>query len=136
MTRRSVLLGALLVPMALGACGKADRAEDAVWGKQPCAHCKMVLSEPRHAAQALDSDGDRLFFDDLGCLLEHERNRGAELPRAWVKNEQGAWMDARRARYATGARTPMNYGYTSSEAGPLSLRDVKRQITERTGARR
>jgi copper chaperone NosL len=135
MTRRGALLCALLVPLALGACSKADQPEDAVWGKQPCEHCKMVLSEPRHAAQAISARGDRLFFDDLGCLLEHERARGEELPRAWVRSEQGAWIDARRARYATGARTPMDYGYASSEAGPLGLQDVKRQIAARTGGR-
>ena len=134
MTRRSVLAGAVLLALSGVGCGKQNEPEDAVWGKQPCDHCKMVLSEPRHAAQVVTGAGQRLFFDDLGCMLEHERAQGRAPLHAWVRSEQGSWIDAQKARYTAGARTPMDYGYASSPAGSLSLQDVKRRIAERKGA--
>jgi copper chaperone NosL len=133
-TRRALLVSAALLALSGAGCQKQNAPEDAVWGKQPCDHCKMVLSEPRHAAQVVTDRGERLFFDDLGCMLEHERAQGRAPAYAWVRSEQGAWIDARQARYGTGARTPMDYGYASSSVGTLSLADVKRQIAERAGA--
>jgi copper chaperone NosL len=121
--------------LCVAACQKRDRPEDPVWGKQPCDHCKMILSEPRHAAQAIAPQGDRLFFDDLGCMLEHERARKTPPEHAWVRDDQGAWIDARATRYAKGARTPMDYGFASSASGTLKLEDVKREILQRVGAR-
>lgn len=135
MTRRRVVLGAVLLALAMAGCSNADQPEEAVWGKQPCAHCKMVLSEPRHAAQGVTSGGERLHFDDLGCMLEYQRKQRAVLARAWVKSAEGAWIDARSARYAPGARTPMDYGYASNPAGELTLGDVERRIAARAGAR-
>ncbi|HEY6556875.1 MAG TPA: hypothetical protein VI072_06365 [Polyangiaceae bacterium] len=134
MTRRGLLACAALLALSGAGCQKQKTPEDAVWGKQPCDHCKMVLSEPRHAAQVITDRGERLFFDDLGCMLEHERAQGGKPAHAWVRSEQGSWIDARQARYAAGARTPMDYGYASSPVGTLSLEDVKRRIAERAGA--
>jgi copper chaperone NosL len=133
MKRRGFLVCGVMLLAAAASCSNPDRAADAVWGKQPCEHCKMVLSEPRHAAQMITRDGTRLFFDDLGCMIEYERARAETPKRVWVRNEQGAWIDASTARYEHGARTPMDYGFASSDHGRLSLADVKRQLARGTG---
>lgn len=52
-----------------------------VWNQQACAHCRMAVGEPAHAAQLITTGGDVLFFDDPGCLLsyvdEHQGKAGS-----------------------------------------------------------
>ena len=77
-----------------------------------CAHCRMVVSAPRVAAQMVAPHEEPRFFDDLGCLREwlkahRERPRGAV---AYVADHRtGAWVRAAAAAYARapGVATPM-----------------------------
>lgn len=104
-------VGALLL------AGCAERVEPAepVWGKEPCAHCMMLLSEKAPAAQMLLEGGQRKYFDDVGCMVlfaDHER----ATPRAsWVHAGEG-WKAASEARYAK-ARTPMDFGFVAASDG-------------------
>jgi hypothetical protein len=112
MTRRELL--AALVALGATACAKTDEPADPVWGKEPCAHCSMIVGDKRSAAQ-VGGDGERRFFDDVGCMASWlEKNRGA---RAWVRTEDGLWIDARSARYVDGAKTPMDFGFVPAQTG-------------------
>lgn len=128
LTRRAFLWGAV----ACAACRGETGPKDPVWGKQPCAHCNMLVSEPLYAAQALNPRGDRLFFDDVGCmasyLLEHR-----DTPKAWVRTAQGQWVEAERTHFRGGARTPMDFGFVADAAGPLDFDAVKKQVTAKNG---
>lgn len=113
MTRRAVLL-----LLALLACkGDEDRAVDPVWGKQPCAHCAMLVTQSATAAQLVAKDGERRYFDDIGCMAAWAKEHG-EPPRMWVRapNDDG-WVDARTAHYRTDAKTPMDYGFVAATTG-------------------
>src|SRR5690349_21779881 len=88
-------------------CEDAARALEPVWGKQACAHCAMLLSDPRFAAQLTTTSGDRFFFDDPGCMASFVRDRRIFIRGMWVHDASGAWLDARSARFATGAASPM-----------------------------
>src|SRR5690349_14924131 len=104
--RRRALLQLALV--ALASCAEDTAPVDPVWGKQPCASCGMVVGDRRYAAQILAPSGERRFFDDPGCLVQHLADRKLEPRGAWVREARGdRWLDARAARYARGARTPM-----------------------------
>lgn len=123
----------LLALAALVACGTDDLPRDPTWGKEPCAHCRMLVEDRLHAAQAVDR-GDRYFFDDVGCLVLWGRGR----PKAhgWVRDGAASgWLDAAKARYRGGASTPMDFGFEArSDGGPLDWDEVKaRSIAREEG---
>lgn len=106
-----------------------------VWGKQPCAHCMMLLSERRPAAQLLLPDGARQFFDDVGCMAEW-LTRGGERPTAaWVRRvDDSDWQDAFSTRYSSGHRTPMDYGFLSADEG-LTFPQLQAAVEQKTKSR-
>lgn len=120
MSRRFSLLAC--AALALVACEDADAPLAPAWGKQRCGHCSMIVGDERFAAQAIDQQGDRLFFDDVGCLAtylhEHPQAR-----HAWVLS-RGSWVDARKASFRAGAKTPMDYGFEAEPGGPVAWNEV------------
>lgn len=124
-TRRTMLV----FTVGLCACrNDLDTAVDPVWGKQPCEHCQMLVSQRASAAQ-LVLDGERHFFDDLGCLIQwlDERKRAA---RGWVRAGDG-WIDTEQARYRGGATTPMDHGYVAAPDGQLTYTEVRTRVLAR-----
>lgn len=119
MTRRSALrfgVGALLV----AACASTDAAVEPVWGKQPCAHCAMVMSDKGFGAQLVSESGDRSFFDDVGCMVTLMEERNVRALHMWTRDAQtGRWLDARSARYVAGASSPMDYGFEARAEGGM-----------------
>ncbi len=106
--RRAVLTGVVL---ALAACEKLDAAVDPVWGKEPCAHCAMLVGDRRFAAQIVTTS-ERKWFDDVGCFVLWAEAHPGKVQKAWVRDADGSgWLDAGSARYASGARTPMDFGF-------------------------
>lgn len=121
LTRRELLLGLLLA-----GCNGSLEPWDPAWGKQPCESCRMLVSDPSYAAELLDQQGRRHFFDDIGCLDAYLVDHPALVPQAlWVRVGPG-WVDARRARYVSGAASPMAYGFLPQERGPLDFAAVRR----------
>ncbi len=82
-----------------------------------CHVCKMGIDDMKHAVQAINSRGEVRFYDDLGCLAEDLREGDfnqwkGERYKIWIKDaETGEWIDAEKAWYRFGDRTPMGYGY-------------------------
>lgn len=115
MTRRELMLLLLLL---LGCESAAPGPTDPVWGKQPCAHCMMLISERAPAAQLLTRSGARQFFDDVGCMAEWlDRNPDAAAL-AWVSSaDHTGWQEASSARFIDGRRTPMDYGFVPGASG-------------------
>lgn len=127
-TRRQLLGSLLGAGLVLAACGKPNEPADPVWGKEPCAHCAMVVGDKRYAAQAV-SDGDRFYFDDIGCLVLWEEARKAKPERRWVKDGQGgSWLDAKSARYVSGAKTPMDFGFEGRKDGGVGWDEMRDQV--------
>jgi nitrous oxide reductase accessory protein NosL len=127
-TRRS-LLRALAIVVVLAACATADGPTEPIWGKQACANCAMVLSDRRFGAQVLSGAGDRFFFDDPGCMVVFLEEHGLESARAWVHEDgAGRWVDARDARYASGAMTPMDFGYEPKSTGELTWSEMRTRV--------
>jgi hypothetical protein len=132
-TRRS-LSRALVAGAVLAACATADGPVEPVWGKQACAHCAMVLSDRRFGAQLVSSDSDRFFFDDPGCMVAFLEERGLGNAHAWV-HDAGRWVDARAARYTSGAVTPMDFGYEPKSAGELTWSEMRTRVLAKEKAR-
>lgn len=84
-------------------------------GRDLCAECGMSVMEDRCSAAILverDDGRGHLLFDDIGCLLDHERSQPAERPIARFVHDHatGAWIPAERATYlmTDSIRTPMD----------------------------
>jgi copper chaperone NosL len=109
--------GWLVALVLVAACSESiDKPIEPVWGKQPCDHCAMILSDARFAAESASADGVRRYFDDIGCLMAYLREHPEAGARAWVRlgNE---WAPAASAHYHTGARSPMDYGLIADANG-------------------
>jgi copper chaperone NosL len=131
-TRATALLWLLL---ALACSEQRARPVEPVWGKQPCDHCMMLVSEKPPAAQLLLGDGARKFFDDVGCMVAWLAQNGGQHLAAWVRAPgRDGWVDARSVRYGAGQRTPMDYGYLPAARG-VSFEELTRAIQQRSAQR-
>jgi len=122
-------LATLLTACARGA-GEEGPAE-VHWGRDTCAHCGMVISDRRFAAQIRGGpQGAAQLFDDIGCAVSwlgaQPWGREAAV-RVWVAalgsgGESARWLDARRAHYTSGPQSPMGYNFGAQDAAaPGSL---------------
>ncbi len=114
---------ALLLALALLGCNAEREPVEPVWNKQPCDHCRMLLSERPYAAQAIDPEGDRRFFDDVGCLADYLNDHPGSYA-AWVALDDG-WVDVAQARFVGDRRTPMGSGFAASADGGLDFTAVR-----------
>lgn len=121
MLRRAFIV--LLLSSASAACRSAGAPEDPVWGRQPCTHCKMLVSDPRFAAQATTPAGERAYFDDVGCLVSYLAEH-PDAKNSLVRDANGRWLEARGAHYRDGAKTPMGFGFVVDAAGPLDFKGI------------
>jgi len=124
--RRHWLAGTAAV---LAGCGDKETWPEGMrrirWDRDTCARCSMVISDPRFAAQVRGGPRDETFsFDDIGCAVFFGVEKGAQHPwlrepsepavRWWVAEaagEGGRWLDARKAHYVAGSRSPMGYDF-------------------------
>ena len=128
MKRRNLVHLLAALALALG-CEDTSAPVEPIWGKQSCGHCRMVVSDPRFAAQLVTPSGERAFFDDVGCLVEHLDDGAAK--HAWVSSGSGVWLDVNRARFAKGASTPMDFGFVAQPGGELDFAAVQRGVQQR-----
>jgi hypothetical protein len=88
------------------------------WDRDQCERCRMVVSDPFHAAQIRQPAGQgrtKVYrFDDFGCaVIWLDKQSWRDLPGVefWVTDHRsGDWIDARKAVFAPGQVTPMEYG--------------------------
>ncbi len=89
-------------------------------GRDECAGCGMLIAEDRCAAAAIVEHGgvrEALVFDDLGCLLDMERDppeRVRFLLRFARDYDARSWIDCESSTFAwtgdSGVHTPMGSG--------------------------
>ncbi|MBM4111793.1 MAG: hypothetical protein FJ253_00210 [Phycisphaerae bacterium] len=114
---RSLCAGALVAVALAAACDRAPLEGPPVLrpGRDVCAECGMSVMEDRcSAATLVDRDDGRghLLFDDIGCMLDHERDGATPPPIARFVHDHatGEWIEAERAVYlmSESIRTPMD----------------------------
>lgn len=95
-------------------------------GKAVCVACDMTVREDRHSAGAVVKEKDarlHLSFDDIGCMLDHEREHKEFTYAEWYVRDasNGEWLDATKASFVLSDMipTPMGSGiaaYATKEA--------------------
>lgn len=83
-----------------------------------CDSCNMKVYEKDHefgvfSAQGVTQDGENVFFDDIGCLLNYERKNGEALAVEWIRDyETLAWTEQDKSvPVKTNLESPMKWGY-------------------------
>jgi len=109
----------VLVTLFLAACTRTppDQPVPVVWDRTTCAHCHMLLSEPRHAAEIVGAQGDVWFFDDPGCLFGWQADNQPAIHRMWFHGEGEAWLASSEVAFVRGGPTPMGSGLVAVPAG-------------------
>lgn len=71
------------------------------YGSDECAHCKMMITDDRFAAQLVTETGKALKFDAIECLASYASAHKSELASAklWISNfeDPGTWVEAEKA---------------------------------------
>jgi copper chaperone NosL len=113
---------ALTLAAALGAC--AIEPQPVHLGSEECAHCRMVITEPQFAAQALNSKGKAFKFDAVECLASWVLSgevSGSDLHSLWVADheEPSSWLRVEEASFlrSDAVHSPMGMGL-------IALRDT------------
>ena len=112
-----------IITLALFSCShETDYSPRKInYDRDVCAQCLMGIAEQQYAVQAINSNGDVLWFDDIGCLNEYMKGdkwkkftEGGKV-QIWVGDAEhkGQWLDAEKAYYRYGDHTPMGYGYSA-----------------------
>ncbi|MBL8886000.1 MAG: nitrous oxide reductase accessory protein NosL [Phycisphaerales bacterium] len=94
-------------------------------GIDQCASCGMTIEDVEFAAARVVIQNARpLLYDDLGCMLDADReNEGGTAHARFVQDFSGTgWIDATRAWYVMDAknRTPMSSGILAFRARPAA----------------
>ena len=91
------------------------------------------LERPALRRAARTDEGERLFFDDVGCMVLDIDQRGLGAPRAWARDGQsGLWLDARTARYLAGAPSPMDFGFEARAGDGVAWDDLRAAVSAKS----
>jgi copper chaperone NosL len=125
-----VVLVAGLATIVRGGQSVPDTVQAIEWNRQPCAHCQMLIGDPRYAAQLITTDGDIVSFDDPGCALRYVAGHHPHIHRLWFHHSvDERWLPAEQAAFTTGATTPMGSGLAAVDArspGAIDLPEATR----------
>lgn len=112
---------ALLLPL-LASCSRPPLSgpPELRLGREECMECGMLIAEDRFScASIIEQDDDRfyVFFDDVGCLLDYEHEKGKAIgviERYVHDSDTKQWVDAQKACFILAdherLRTPMGSG--------------------------
>ena len=113
---------------------------DPVWDRTACSRCRMLLSDPRFAAQAHTRSGEVHHFDDPGCLLLELPELGAEPDRVWFRHVAAdRWLASEATAFVPAPDSPMGYGLAAVPADGgrerLGLDEAREQVVALDRAR-
>jgi copper chaperone NosL len=128
--RLRLIACALLLPVLTLACDV--RPEPVHVGSEECAHCSMLISDRRFAAQLLSTKGKAYKFDSIECLRAFAL-AGTVAPgdthSTWVTDSEvgDGWVRAEDAAFMQSAelRTPMGGGLAAYAHAAAAARDAR-----------
>ncbi|MDO8896187.1 MAG: hypothetical protein Q7V19_00945 [Bacteroidales bacterium] len=140
------VLIAVILLLASNACKRnVDQSPREIhFDRDICVLCLMGLADPKYSAQSINTRGDIVWFDDLGCLIffmespDWERFGGETAVSYIADSETGEWLKVEEAWYTYGKQTPMGYGYSAVKQKvdtafdyPTTVKRIKEGVTMR-----
>jgi nitrous oxide reductase accessory protein NosL len=113
------------------------------YGRDTCDFCRMVISDPRYAAQVRGGRGHKAYkFDDLGeglVWLGTQTWQDDANVEIWVNDMATGktWLDARQAYYVPVKMSPMGFNYgalAQSKPGALNFEEYRKAILKSPAA--
>jgi len=124
----------------LAACAREEGPEPIAYDRQPCAYCRMLISDPAFAAQLQLVDQPTVSFDDPGCLMLYREEHTPSVRAAWFHHvHEDRWIPASAAGFVAVPHSPMDYdlgAVGASTAGAISLDEAIRQVQNHGRERR
>lgn len=128
-TGSPAILVTLLCAVALGlaACERdvPSGPVPIVWDKEVCAECRMLVGEPKFAAQVQSAEGEVLNFDDPGCALRYLATQKPNLHALYFHHaREDRWLTQAQVGFTPVSPSPMGYdlgAVPKSTSGALSL---------------
>ena len=131
---------ALALAVGIAACVPGGAPRPIAYDREACAHCGMLISEPRFAAQLETADGEIRSFDDPGCLLAELASGLPDARGLWFHHaREERWLDASQVAFEPREPTPMGFGLAAVDAGTpgaLSLAEARARVAARQGQSR
>lgn len=124
----------VLVALALTACGREVKPAELDTANTACRYCRMSVSDVHFAAQIVAPGVEAQFFDDIGCLTNHLKEKDVKVPAGAVAfvadHRTGTWVRAASAVYTRtdSVSTPMSGGIVA-----YASEDSKKQDAAVTG---
>ncbi len=136
------LMGLLLAAFVLAGCwGEPATGPVPIrFGRDTCDVCRMIISDPRYAAQVRGGPKHRAYkFDDIGELvlwLDKQSWKDDPKTEIWVMDSAAGktWLNAATAYYLKHSHTPMDYGFGAVEAaetGAITYKQMVEKVRER-----
>lgn len=130
------ILGSLVLPLiviatlALSACSEDPKTGPVPikFGRDTCDFCRMIISDPRFAAQVRGGPGHKAYkFDDIGealVYLSQQPWKDEPAVEIWVMDlDTGkTWLKAKEAQFVPARISPMGFNYgavTQSRPGAM-----------------
>lgn len=140
--RPSLALLLTSLVMMLAACSQepATGPVEIRYGRDTCDFCRMIISDPRYAAQLRGGPGHKAYkFDDIGdalLFLDRQPWKDDANVEFWVMDvEKGkTWLDARKAFYKFGMQSPMAHGFGAfpdQRPGTVPYQTMREQAAKR-----
>ncbi|UTW63382.1 nitrous oxide reductase accessory protein NosL [bacterium SCSIO 12741] len=64
--------------------GCTPRVEPISYGTDPCAHCKMIITDARYGSELVTAKGKRYKFDSVECLIDYLLENETEIHSLWL----------------------------------------------------
>lgn len=97
-----------------------------------CAICNMKVYGKDHemgvfSGQGITQDGETVFFDDVGCVMNYDNEKGAALKTQWVRDyETLEWTETGKAiPVKTDLKSPMKWGYVFFDSEEKAEKFIK-----------
>lgn len=131
---RDVICALLLV---VGCARPSSGPVPIAYDKEACAYCRMLIGDPRFAAQLVTDAGEVYSFDDPGCLFRFVSERHPRVRASWFRDSRGdRWLAAGKVAFVQGAKTPMGWGFAAVDLTTPGARTYDEAMQSVTEARR
>ncbi len=131
----------LLTGLVAGCWGEPETGPSEIrFGRDTCEMCRMIISDPRFAAQVRGGPKHRIFkFDDVGEMvlwLDQQKWKDDPKTERWVMDAKTGktWLNAASAYFVKERHTPMDYGFgavKNAEAGAITYNEMVEKVRER-----